>query len=138
VAQSEPPIGGAQPKEQGIRKAVKELGINRNEAQRAVKIARKPVTVAEPPHSFQARSSRKEASVEADQELLGLLKSLDNALESISQTFAALRISIERNTEDLLRLSTAVEGILVLLKHLQPMIGEILQRLPQADTGASP
>jgi ParB-like chromosome segregation protein Spo0J len=38
VAQLEPP-GGKQPKERGIRKAAKELGIDRADAQRAVKIA---------------------------------------------------------------------------------------------------
>jgi ParB-like chromosome segregation protein Spo0J len=38
VAQLEPP-GGKQPKERGIRKAAKELGIDRADAQRAIKIA---------------------------------------------------------------------------------------------------
>ncbi|MBP0445008.1 hypothetical protein J8J14_09470 [Roseomonas sp. SSH11] len=39
VAQVGPPTGGAQPGEQGIRKAAKDLGVKRQEAQRAVKIA---------------------------------------------------------------------------------------------------
>jgi hypothetical protein len=34
VAQVAPPSGGVQPKEQGIRKAVRELGIDRTEAHR--------------------------------------------------------------------------------------------------------
>lgn len=39
VAHVAPPLGGVQPKEQGLRKATRELGIDRTEAQRAIKIA---------------------------------------------------------------------------------------------------
>lgn len=39
VAQSAPPLGGMQPKESGIRKAARDLGVTRDEAQRAVKIS---------------------------------------------------------------------------------------------------
>lgn len=37
-AQNEPPCGGRQPHDKGIKAAVRELGIERNEAQRAVKV----------------------------------------------------------------------------------------------------
>lgn len=42
VAQNGPPLGGLQPREQGIRKAAEDLGITRQTAQRAVKIAALP------------------------------------------------------------------------------------------------
>lgn len=39
VAQNAPPSGGSQPAEKGIRKAVRELGVERTAVQRAVKVA---------------------------------------------------------------------------------------------------
>lgn len=39
VAHNAPPLGGAQPADKGIRKAVRELGIDRTDAQRAKKVA---------------------------------------------------------------------------------------------------
>lgn len=61
VAQLEPPTGGRQPKEEGIRKAARELGVDRNEAQRSAKVDR---------ISPEAKAAAREAGIDDNQSAL--------------------------------------------------------------------
>jgi len=110
VAQLAPPAGGLQPKEQGIRKATREIGIDRTEAQRAIKIA----AIAP-----EAKQAARDAGLDDDQSAL-----LTIARAPMAEQVAAVRDIVERKAapeiEPELRKSAAAELADPISDHVPP------------------